>query len=210
MKLRLDQFCNIDSAGQKIDAINMVFEMMQKVSRGDLHVDRAINQFNHFQQGTLFAISSLIVDSGMVNHPFLAESYINLMEETPPTKMNTPGIDNVKGGQIKTCAPKLAQWEHTWAKGGSASFSPSSLKKKHLIVKKYKAKLYNPLYNGAHYATLDIPMEELQRLNPQWSADLRYRTISIGVDKKGEILAKSKYYPFITFEKGLVKVKVTP
>ena len=205
MKLRLDQFCNIDSAGQKIDAINMVFEMMQKVSRGDLHVDRAINQFNHFQQGTLFAISSLIVDSGMVNHPFLAESYINLMEETPPTKMDAVGVDNINDDQIKTCSPKLGSWKHTWANGGSASFSPSSLKNRHLIAKRYVAKLYNPMYRGEHYATLDIPMEELLNLNKQWTSDLTYRTISIGVDKKGEILPTSKYIGFITFEKGLVK-----
>ena len=206
MKLRLDQFCNVDSTGKKVDDINMVFEMLQKVSRGDFHVDRAINQFNHFKQATLFAISTIVVDAGMVNHPFLAESHKNLMEEIPPTKRNTVGVDDIKDGQFKTCGPSLKQWEHTWAKGGSASFSPSSLKKRHLIAKRYMAKLYNPMYRGEHYATLDISMEELQRLNPQWSVDLRYRTISIGVDKKGEILVKSKYYPFITFEKGLVKV----
>ena len=211
MKLRLDQFCNIDSAGQKIDAINMVFEMLQKVSKGDLHVDRAINQFNHFQPGTLFAIANMVVDSGIVNHDFLAESYHNLMEETPPTPMGTAGVDNISGTQFKKCAPSLSSWETVWAAGGSANFAPSSLKTdEHLKAKRYVAKLYNPMYGGLHYATLDIPMEELLRLNPQWeNKDLKYKSISIGVTKKGEITDRCKYNPFITLVQGISKRVVT-
>ena len=212
MKQRLDQFCNIGSSGQKIDAINMVFEMLQKVSKGDLHVDKSINQFNHFKQGTLFAIANIVVDSGIVNHPFLAESYHNLMEETPPTEMNTAGVDNINGVQFKKCAPSLSSWETVWAAGGSANFGPSSLKtEEQMKAKRYVAKLYNPMYRGDHYATLDIPMVELLRLNPQWTnPDLKYRSISIGVDKTGDISLRCKYNPYITLVPGLIKGVVIP
>ena len=71
---------------------------------------------------------------------------------------------------------------------------------------RYVAKLYNPMYRGLHYATLDIPMAELLRLNPQWkNPDLKYRSISIGVDKTGEISLRCKYNPYITLVPGLTK-----
>ena len=44
----------------------MVFEMLMKGGSGDLEVDESLSIHNHLKPATIFAVSTMVVDLGMV------------------------------------------------------------------------------------------------------------------------------------------------
>ena len=105
--MKSSEFCNIKTDGEKASAVNMVFEMLVKGGSGDLEVDESLSIHNHLKPATIFAVSTMVVDLGMVNHPYLVESYNNLIVKgVPPTEMGTATFDNLAGDNTKKCAPK--------------------------------------------------------------------------------------------------------
>ena len=200
--MKSSEFCNIKTPGEKANAVNMVFEMLSKGSSGELEVDECLSIHNHLKPATIFALSNMVVNLGITNHPFLVESYNNLIVQgVPPTEMGTSTFDNVDGNNSKKCAPKKACWENHWAKGGSCSYSIPCGEN---LALDYSAFLYNPFKEGdSKIGMLYITRDQLLDLNPRWAGPKapKFKTIHIGVTPPtGEITPNNKYLPYIQFE----------
>jgi len=205
--MKANEFCNITTDGQKADAVNMVFEMLLKGSSGELEVDNSLSIHNHLKPATIFAVSNMVVDLGIVNHPFLFESYNNLIVKgVPPTPMGSATFDNIKGNNSKTTGAKSkGAWEREISKGRSPSYSITCTSKPHQeLAPSYSVQLHNP-FKDVVIGRIDITKEDLLRLNPGWIGDNapKSKSIHIGVDKHGEIVKGNKYYSYIQFEEVL-------
>ena len=204
--MKANEFCNITTDGQKADAVNMVFEMLLKGSSGELEVDNSLSIHNHLKPATIFAVSNMVVDLGIVNHPFLFESYNNLIVKgVPPTPMGSATFDNIKGNNSKTTGAKSkGAWEREISKGRSPSYSITCTSKPHQeLAPSYSVQLHNP-FKDVVIGRIDITKEDLLRLNPGWIGDNAPKTksIHIGVNKHGDIVKNNKYYSYIQFEEG--------
>ena len=201
--MKSSEFCNIKTDGEKASAVNMVFEMLIKGGSGDLEVDESLSIHNHLKPATIFAVSTMIVDLGMVNHPYLVESYNNLIVKgSPPTEMGTPTFDNIMGNNTKKCAPGKDAWQKEIDKGRSPGYTIPLGKK---LADSYSAYLFNPFKEGRKEATLHITREQVLQLNPGWLGDRApaIKGIHIGVNKQGDIIKNNKYYSYIQFEEGV-------
>lgn len=202
--MRSSEFCNIKSEGEKASAVNMVFEILTKGSSGELEVDECLAIHNHHNPATIFALSNMIVNLGITNHPLLIESYNNIIVQgVPPTEMGSATFDNVAGNNTKKCAPSKKSWENTWAKGGSCSYTIPCGRN---LADSYSIYLFNPFKDGdSKEAVLHITREELLRLNPKWTGENapEFKSIHIGVTPQtGEITKTNKYYSLIQFEEA--------
>jgi len=202
--MKANKFCNIKTPGQKASAVNMVFEMLSKGSSGELEVDECLSIHNHLKPATIFAVSTMVVDLGIVNHPYLFESYNNLIVKgVPPTLMGSATFDNIKGDNAKTTgAHSKEAWEREISKGRSPSYSITcSTRKGKELAKFYSVQLHNP-FKDVVVGRIDITQEDLLRLNPGWIGDNApvTKSIHIGVNKHGEINKNNKYYSYIQFE----------
>ena len=201
--MKSSDFCNIKTEGEKASAVNMVFEMLLKGSSGDLEVDESLSIHNHLKPATIFAVSNMVVNLGIANHPFLTESYNNLIVKgVPPTSMGTAMYDNIKHDNTKTCSPSREAWQSEIDKGRSPSYAIVLGKKG--LAKTYSIFLHNP-FKDAMAGRIHITREELLRLNPNWVGDNapKSKGIHIGVDKHGEIVKGNKYYSYIQFEENV-------
>ena len=200
--MKANKFCNIKTPGQKASAVNMVFEMLSKGSSGELEVDECLTIHNHLKPATIFAVSTMVVDLGMVNHPYLVESYNNLIVKgVPPTEMGSATFDNIAGNNTKTCKPSKDAWQKEIDKGRSPGYTITLGKK---LADSYTVALHNP-FRDVPEGTLDITREDLLRLNPGWIGDNAPTTkgIHVGVNKRGEVVKNNKYYSYIQFEEGV-------
>ena len=198
--MKRSEFCNIKTPGEKANAVNMVFEMLSKGSSGELEVDECLSIHNHLKPATIFALSNMVVDLGMVNHPYLVESYNNLIVKgVPPTEMGSATFDNVAGNNTKKCSPGKDAWENEINKGRSAGYTITLGKR---LADSYSVFLFNPFKEGRKEGVLHITREQLLKLNPLWSTvnapELMH--MHIGVNKQGIIGQNNKYYPYIEFE----------
>ena len=201
--MKSSEFCNIKTDGEKASAVNMVFEMLMKGGSGDLEVDESLSIHNHLEPATIFAVSTMVVDLGMVNHPYLVESYNNLIVKgSPPTEMGTATFDNIMGNNTKKCAPGKDAWQKEIDKGRSPGYTIPLGKK---LADSYSAYLFNPFKEGRKEATLHITREQVLQLNPGWLGDRApaIKGIHIGVNKQGDIVKNNKYYSYIQFEEGV-------
>ena len=201
--MRANEFCNIKTPGKKASAVNMVFEMLSKGSSGELEVDECLSIHNHLKPATIFAVSTMVVDLGIANHPFLTESYNNLIVKgVPPTPMGTATFDNVDDDDTKTCGPSRDAWQKEIDKGRSPGYTIPLGKK---LADSYSAYLFNPFKEGRKEATLHITREQVLQLNPGWLGDRApaIKGIHIGVNKQGDIIKNNKYYSYIQFEEGV-------
>jgi hypothetical protein len=201
--MRANEFCNIKTLGEKASAVNMVFKMLMKGGSGDLEVDESLSIHNHLEPATIFAVSTMVVDLGMVNHPYLVESYNNLIVKgSPPTEMGTATFDNIMGNNTKKCAPGKDAWQKEIDKGRSPGYTIPLGKK---LADSYSAYLFNPFKEGRKEATLHITREQVLQLNPGWLGDRApaIKGIHIGVNKQGDIVKNNKYYSYIEFEEGV-------
>jgi len=201
--MKSSEFCNIKTPGKKAEAVNMVFEMMSKGSSGELEVDECLAIHNHLKPAQIFAISSMVVDLGIANHPFLTESYNNLIVKgVPPTSMGTATYDNVADDDTKTCGPSRDAWQKELDKNRSPGYTIVLGKKE--LAESYSVYLHNP-FKDATEGRIHITREDLLRLNPGWIGDNapKSKSIHIGVDKHGEIVKGNKYYSYIQFEEVL-------
>ena len=196
-------FCNMRSEGEKANAVNMIFEMLLKGSSGELEVDECLAIHNHLKPAQVFAISTMIVDLGITNHPFLVESYNNLIVKgVPPTAMGTATFDNIGGNNTKKCAPSKASWDKKLAKWGGACYKITVAAECKPLASDYSIYLFNPYKEGdTKEGVLHITSEELLRLNPKWTTDRApgNKTLHVGVSKDGNIVPSNKYYPYIEF-----------
>ena len=198
--MRANEFCNIKTPGKKASAVNMVFEMLSKGSSGELEVDECLAIHNHLKPATIFAVSTMVVDLGIANHPFLTESYNNLIVKgVPPTPMGTATFDNMKDDDTKTCGPSRNAWQKELDKGRSPGYTIALGKKE--LAESYSVFLHNP-FKDVTEGRIDITRDDLLRLNPGWIGDNAPKTksIHIGVNKHGEICKNNKYYSYIQFE----------
>ena len=198
--MRANEFCNIKTPGEKASAVNMVFKMLMKGGSGDLEVDDSLSIHNHLKPATIFAVSTMVVDLGMVNHPYLVESYNNLIVKgVPPTEMGTATFDNKVGNNTKKCAPSKQAWQNDFntAKGSSYSISLGDK-----LADSYSVYLFNPFRQGdSAEGVLHITRAQVLQLNPAWvgSTTPKTKTLHIGVNKDGVILPTNKYYSLIDF-----------
>ena len=201
--MKSSEFCNIKTPGEKASAVNMVFEMLSKGSSGQLEVDECLSIHNHLKPATIFAVSTMVVDLGMVNHPYLVESYNNLIVKgTPPTEMGTATFDNIAGNNTKKCAPTKEAWEGKILKYNACSYKITVSQGRKGFADSYSIYLFNPFKEGdSAEGVLHITREQLLKLNPGWLSDNAPETkgLHIGVDNKGVIISTNKYYPFIKF-----------
>ena len=202
--MKSSEFCNIKTPGEKASAVNMVFEMLSKGSSGELEVDECLSIHNHLKPATIFAVSTMVVDLGMVNHPYLVESYNNLIVKgTPPTEMGTATFDNIAGNNTKKCAPKRKSWEGKVKKYNSCSYKITVATKGKKLAASYSIYLFNPFKDPADNleGVLHITREQLLKLNPGWLGDNApvVKGLHISVSNKGVIIPTNKYYPYIKF-----------
>ena len=199
--MKSSEFCNIKTDGEKASAVNMVFEMLLKGGSGDLEVDECVAIHNHLKPATVFALSNMVVNLGIVNHPYLVESYNNLIVKgVPPTEMGTATFDNKVGNNTKKCAPSKGAWQNDFDKTKGSSYSISLGKKG--LADSYSVYLFNPFRQGdSAEGVLHITRAQVLQLNPQWSGinTPKSKTLHIGVNKDGVILPTSKYYSLIDF-----------
>ena len=198
--MKSSDFCNIKTDGEKASAVNMVFEMLLKGGSGDLEVDECVAIHNHLKPATVFALSNMVVNLGIVNHPYLVESYNNLIVKgVPPTEMGTATFDNKVGNNTKKCAPSKQAWQNDFDTGKGTSYSISLGDK---LADSYSVYLFNPFKQGdSAEGVLHITREQVLQLNPGWVGPNRpkNRTLHIGVNKDGVILPTNKYYSLIDF-----------
>ena len=198
--MKSSEFCNIKTDGEKASAVNMVFEMLMKGGSGELEVDECLSIHNHLKPATLFAVSTMVVDLGMVNHPYLVESYNNLIVKgVPPTEMGTATFDNKVGNNTKKCAPSKQAWQNDFNTGKGSSYSISLGDK---LADSYSVYLFNPFRQGdSAEGVLHITRAQVLQLNPAWvgSTTPKTKTLHIGVNKDGVILSTNKYYSLIDF-----------
>ena len=198
--MKSSDFCNIKTNGEKASAVNMVFEMLLKGGSGDLEVDESLEIHNHLKPATVFALSTMVVNLGIVNHPYLVESYNNLIVKgVPPTEMGTATFDNKVGNNTKKCAPSKQAWQNDFDTGKGSSYSISLGDK---LADSYSVYLFNPFKQGdSAEGVLHITREQVLQLNPGWVGPNRpkNRTLHIGVNKEGNIQLNNKYYSLIDF-----------
>ena len=199
--MKSSDFCNIKTDGEKASAVNMVFEMLLKGGSGDLEVDECVAIHNHLKPATVFALSNMVVNLGIVNHPYLVESYNNLIVKgVPPTEMGTATFDNKVGNNTKKCAPSKQAWQNDFDKTKGSSYSINLGKKG--LADSYSVYLFNPFRQGdSAEGVLHITREQVLQLNPGWVGPNRpkNRTLHIGVNKEGNIQLNNKYYSLIDF-----------
>ena len=198
--MKSSEFCNIKTDGEKASAVNMVFEMLLKGGSGDLEVDESLEIHNHLKPATVFALSTMVVNLGIVNHPYLVESYNNLIVKgTPPTEMGTAVFDNKAGNNTKKCAPSQQAWQNDFDNGRGTSYSISLGDK---LADSYSVYLFNPFKQGdSAEGVLHITREQVLQLNPGWAGPNtpNNKTLHIGVNKEANIQPKNKYYSLIDF-----------
>ena len=194
--MKSSDFCNIKTDGEKASAVNMVFEMLLKGGSGDLEVDESLEIHNHLKPATVFALSTMVVNLGIVNHPYLVESYNNLIVKgVPPTEMGTAVFDNKVGNNTKKCAPSKQAWQNDFDKTNGSSYSISLGKKG--LADSYSIYLFNPFRQGdSAEGVLHITRKEITDLNPAWSGinAPKSKTLHIGVNRDGVIRSTNKYY----------------
>ena len=199
--MKSSDFCNIKTNGEKASAVNMVFEMLLKGGSGDLEVDESLEIHNHLKPATVFALSTMVVNLGIVNHPYLVESYNNLIVKgTPPTEMGTATFDNKAGNNTKKCAPSKQAWQNDFDKTNSSSYSINLGKKG--LADSYSVYLFNPFRQGdSAEGVLHITRAQVLQLNPAWAGSNtpKTKTLHIGVNRDGVILSTNKYYSLIDF-----------
>ncbi len=198
--MKSSEFCNIKTDGEKASAVNMVFEMLMKGGSGDLEVDESLEIHNHLKPATVFALSTMVVNLGIVNHPYLVESYNNLIVKgVPPTEMGTATFDNKVGNNTKKCASSKQAWQNDFDTGKGSSYSISLGDK---LADSYSVYLFNPFRQGdSAEGVLHITRAQVLQLNPAWAGinTPKTKTLHIGVNKDGVILSTNKYYSLIDF-----------
>ena len=198
--MKSSEFCNIKTDGEKASAVNMVFEMLLKGGSGDLEVDECVAIHNHLKPATVFALSNMVVNLGIVNHPYLVESYNNLIVKgVPPTEMGTATFDNKVGNNTKKCAPGKDTWQKDFDNRKGSSYSVSLGDK---LADSYSVYLFNPFRQGdSAEGVLHITRAQVLHLNPAWAGSTtpKTKTLHIGVNKNGVIRDTNKYYSLIDF-----------